>query len=235
MLITAHRGLSSVAPENTLAAIQKAIELGAKSIEIDVQISKDGVPIVFHDFTVNRCTNGQGLVQDIEYSELAKLDAGLWFSDEFENEKIPTLAEVLILIRQNGITLNIELKVQNEAHILALCKQVVEVIEASKITTGQLVFSSFEHQALLLLKRLKPSIRRSQLWEKIPDNALQMLDDIYAFSVNCDYRFLRQEQALIIKQAGYQLHCYTVNDPLFIEPLRPLHVDNIITDWPQRF
>lgn len=235
MLITAHRGLSSVAPENTLIAIQKAIELGAKSVEIDVQISRDGVPVVIHDFTVNRCTNGRGLVQDIDYQDLARLDAGLWFSDEYENEHIPTLAAVLALIKKHGIALNIELKIQNEVHILALCEQVIAVIEASKVTTGQLVFSSFQHQALLLLKRLKPSIRRSQLWEKIPDNALKMLEDIYAFSVNCDYRFLKKEQAIKIKQAGYQIHCYTINDPALIEPLRPLHVDNIITDWPQRF
>ena len=103
------------------------------------------------------------------------------------------------------------------------------MFKASKITTRQLLLSSFEHRALLL-KRLKPSIRREQLWLNIHENALCILENIDVFSVNCDYRFLQKEQALKLKQAANQIHYYTIKDSAFMESLRPLHVDNIMTD-----
>lgn len=86
MKITAHRGLSSLAPENTLSAIQRAIEFGCEWIEIDVQLSADNIPVVIHDKTVNRCTNGRGKVKDLTWQELRALDAGLWFGDDFAGE-----------------------------------------------------------------------------------------------------------------------------------------------------
>ena len=82
MKLTAHRGLSSLAPENTLSAFKKAIQFGCDSIELDVQLSADHIPVVFHDQTVNRCTNGQGKVSDLTWHELRLLDAGLWFNDK---------------------------------------------------------------------------------------------------------------------------------------------------------
>lgn len=95
----AHRGYSSQAPENTLSAIELALKnQQIYGIEIDVQLTRDSIPVVIHDFVVDRVTDGNGFVKDYEYNDLKKLDAGSWFDDNFKTEKIPTLEEVLELI-----------------------------------------------------------------------------------------------------------------------------------------
>jgi glycerophosphoryl diester phosphodiesterase len=97
--VIAHRGFSGVAPENTLVAIRRGIEIGADMAEIDVTLSKDGYVVVIHDETLDRTTNGTGPVSDATLEELQRLDAGSWFAPEFAGEKIPTLGEVLDLVR----------------------------------------------------------------------------------------------------------------------------------------
>jgi glycerophosphoryl diester phosphodiesterase len=93
--IIAHRGASLLAPENTMAAFEKAIDYGIDRIKFDVQLSKDSKLVVIHDHTVDRTTNGSGYVKDFTLRDLKKLDAGSWFSEEFYREKIPTFNEVL--------------------------------------------------------------------------------------------------------------------------------------------
>jgi len=105
----AHRGASTAAPPNTLAAFEKAIELGADGIEFDVHLSADGVPVVIHDFTVNGTTNGSGRVASLTLVQLKQLDAGSYFDPAFAGERIPTLAEVLEAVGSR-LLLNIELK-----------------------------------------------------------------------------------------------------------------------------
>ncbi len=108
--ILAHRGASAYAPENTMAAFKKAIEMNADGIELDVHLSKDGYIVIIHDERVDRTTDGKGEVKDFSLDELKKLDAGSWFSDEYKGEKIPTLEELLSLIKNTEIYLNIEIK-----------------------------------------------------------------------------------------------------------------------------
>lgn len=106
----AHRGLSSLRPENTLSAFSAAVENLAKGIECDVQLSADGVPIILHDATLNRTTNGKGKVRASILSALKQLDAGSWFSPEFAGETIPTLQEVLELLQPTPLKLYAEIK-----------------------------------------------------------------------------------------------------------------------------
>jgi hypothetical protein len=109
-LIIAHRGASAYAPENTLAAFKKAIDLGADGIELDVHLSKDGEVVVIHDRTIDRTSNGKGQVAEMSLKELKALDFGSWFSDEYQKESIPLLREVLELLKDWNGLLNIELK-----------------------------------------------------------------------------------------------------------------------------
>ena len=97
--IIAHRGFSAIAPENTLAAFALAIEHGANSIEFDVQLSREGVPVIFHDTALDRITQTSGKVRDKTLEELKMLDAGAWFSKRFSGEKIPTLKEALTILK----------------------------------------------------------------------------------------------------------------------------------------
>lgn len=112
----AHRGYSSLAPENTMAAFELAMEQAqVQWIELDVQLSRDGYPVVIHDYRLERTTNGKGFVKDMTLHELKQLDAGSWKSKKYAGERIPTLAEVLERIR-GRVKLNIELKTTGDMY-----------------------------------------------------------------------------------------------------------------------
>lgn len=235
MKTTAHRGVSSLAPENTLAAFTKAAEIGCEWIEIDVQLSLDKVPVVIHDQSVNRCTNGTGIISEMNVESLQSLDAGSWFSEEFKHEKIPTLKQTLILARAKKLKVNIEIKLYPEDNSTLLCEKVKEVITQLNIDKTQLLFSSFDLSALKIMQSLLPEIPRGLLWKTMPNNGLTLLAEIDAFSVHCNYRFLTAQQTLQIKQAGYEIYCYTPNTPENVIEYWDWGVDMVITDNPQAY
>ncbi|MBI6511841.1 glycerophosphoryl diester phosphodiesterase [Proteus sp. PR00174] len=232
MKIAAHRGFSGKAPENTLAAFKMAIDFGCEWIETDVQLTADYVPVLIHDKTVNRCTNGQGAVRFHTLDDLHHLDAGSWFSSLYQGEKIPSLRQGLQLIKRSGTKLNIELKTWPDDDIERLCLAVSDMIKSADIPNEQILFSSFDTQALIVMKRYLPFIRRGQLWDEIPVNALEILKAIDGFSVHCNYKYLTQEQAQWLKQAGYEIYCYTPNDPEEVKDFEQWGVDMLITDMP---
>ena len=233
MKIAAHRGVSSLAPENTLAAFHKAGEMGCEWIEFDVQLTRDNIPVVIHDRTVKRCTNGSGVISEMDLAELKKLDAGSWFSEAFSNEKIPTLDEVLLLANQYNMSVNIELKIYPEDDVPLLCEQINKVIVNSGFPLSSILFSSFDIGAMKYMHTSQPDIRRGQLWEVIPDDALSYLMDIEAYSVHCDHRYLKQDQAEWIKQKDYKICCYTANNPEEVNSHREWGVDLVFSDMPQ--
>ena len=190
MKITAHRGISSIAPENTLAAFKKAAESGCEWIELDVQLCADLVPVIIHDQTVARCTSGSGIVSQMTLAELQSLDAGSWFDPKYCNERIPTLAQTLLLAKETELKVNIELKLYPEDDIELLCEKVSLVINELGINPSQLLFSSFEINALKQMQNKQPEIRRGLLWHKMPDDVFTLLMDVDAYSVHCNYKFL---------------------------------------------
>ena len=117
-----------LAPENTLSVFNNAAEFGCKWIEVDVQLSQDKVPVVFHDKMVNRCTNGSGVVSEMTLESLKSLDAGLWFGEEFHGERIPTLKKTLLLARDSNLKVNIVIKVYPEDDVVLLCEQIKQVV-----------------------------------------------------------------------------------------------------------
>ena len=120
--VIAHRGALKHAPENTMPAFAKAIELGADRIELDVRQTKDGEMIVIHDPTVNRTTNGRGTVQDLTLAEIKKLDAGSWFDDQFRGQKVPTLREALKFIDKRT-AIEIDFKAGNTDSLLQILSE----------------------------------------------------------------------------------------------------------------
>ena len=110
MQVFAHRGYSAKYPENTMAAFKAALKFNVDGIELDVHETKDGALVVIHDEKVNRTTNGKGYVKDYTLKQIKELDAGSWFNKNFKGEKIPTLKEVLQLVKPTGKIVNIELK-----------------------------------------------------------------------------------------------------------------------------
>lgn len=233
MKIVAHRGISSLAPENTLAAFTKAAELGCEWIEFDVQLCADMIPVVIHDKTVERCTNGEGTVSSMTLQELQRLDAGSWFDTAFCEETIPSLEEVLLFAQDKGISTNIELKIFPEDNISSLCKKVAEVITKRNIDPSRILLSSFENEALSIMRALLPQIRRGQLWRKIPHDPFPILQELEAYSVHCNQLYLKEQQAKQILDKGYELYCYTVNDPKTAAKLKEWGVKMVFSDNPQ--
>ena len=233
--IAAHRGVSSLAPENTLAGIYKAAELGLSWIEIDTQLSADGIPVIIHDERVDRCSNGNGAVADLCFSELQQLDIGSWFDSAFSDQRLPSLSQVLTICQPLGMQINLELKLHAGDDINKLCEQVAQVIEESEFPSQRLLISSFNHQAMLQIKKRLPEVRRGQLWQVLCDDWQEKLQAIDAYSAHCHYRDLSEQQALQVKQSGYRLICYTANDPDEVRDHWHWGVDLMITDKPQLY
>lgn len=152
----AHRGFSAIAPENTLAAFSAAVEHAAAGIEFDVQLCADRVPVIIHDATLERTTNGSGRVSQKTLAQLRTLDAGTWFSHQFAKERVPTLAETLSLLQPTDVTIYPEVKQAQD--------WTVEDIEAflSALLTpawkNRCVVAAFNSQFLVQVRQLAPQI-----------------------------------------------------------------------------
>ncbi|HBG00907.1 MAG TPA: hypothetical protein DDW87_04965 [Firmicutes bacterium] len=149
-LVIAHRGASSLAPENTMAAVYAALDLGVDMVEVDVHRSSDGELVVIHDGTVTRTTNGTGAVNRLTLADLKELDAGSWFDRSFENERIPTLREVLEAVRDKAILL-IELKGERTE------VRTVELVRELGMS-DQVVMQSFDFRQIQKVKEKAPEI-----------------------------------------------------------------------------
>jgi glycerophosphoryl diester phosphodiesterase len=234
-MITGHRGAAALAPENTLAGIQKAVESGIKWIEIDTQLCADNIPVIIHDKTVRRCTNGKGRVGDLTLAELKVLDAGSWFSNEFAGETIPTLEEALLACQENGLNMNLEIKIHKEHEVKPLVEKVVETVKHLNYPIEKLLFSSFSQTALTHCQALYPEVRRGFITERKPSNMLDAVKPLGLYSLHIDHRILNEKLAKSIKEMGLILMIWTLNDPKKVDKFTAWGVDNIITDKPNVF
>ncbi|WP_198650247.1 glycerophosphoryl diester phosphodiesterase [Oceanimonas marisflavi] len=233
MKLCGHRGVAALAPENTHAGLRAAHALGLTWVEIDVQLSRDDEVVVIHDKTVNRCSNGRGRVRELEWPELARLDAGGWFGPEFAGEPIPRLAEYLGLAAALGICVNIELKIHPGDNAGRLCRRVSEVI--TPLPPESLLLSSFKPACLAHMQQLTPAIARGLLVERLPHDWHTRLLQLGCIALHCNHKYLTQSQAKAIKAAGFLLHCYTVNEVARMHTLADWGVDMIFTDDPRGY
>ena len=234
-MITGHRGAASLAPENTLVSIEQAAKAGASWVEIDTQLSADGIPMVFHDRTVNRCTNGTGNIADLDLTALKALDAGSWFGSEFVGTSIPTLSEALDKCLELELTLNLEIKIYDDKAIKPLVDQVIALIKQKNFPNEKLLISSFKKDALSLCQELMPEVRRGFICEVWNDFSLESLKSLDLYSIHIDHRILDEKTAKAINDSGAVLKIWTLNDPQLASKYLNLGVDNIITDVPNKF
>ncbi|WP_319782228.1 glycerophosphodiester phosphodiesterase family protein [Oceanisphaera sp. IT1-181] len=234
MIICGHRGLASVAPENTLAGLMAAHAAGLDWVEIDVQLSQDKQVVLFHDEQLSRCTDGQGTLRQHTWPQLKTLDAGRWFNDDFANERMCLLSDYLRQACELNIKVNIELKLYPKDCVLELCQQVSQVLEAlfsqGRITADQLLFSSFEPAALSQMQQLVPEVPRALLVERIPVDWLAQLQQLDCEALHCQHNALMPTLALAIIDAGYRVSCYTVNKQSRANQLASLGVHMIFSD-----
>jgi len=230
----AHRGFSSQYPENTLASFDAALGAGAVMLEMDLTLSKDRVIVVIHDETLDRTTNGTGLVSSQNWPDLQKLDAGSWFSEAFAGEALPSLDQVLE--RYEGkICLNLEIKPEAyEASQPAdsLVAQLLQKLKERDIL-GQILVSSFLIDPLIQLAALEPSLKLAFLdYQPLDQEQLEGLTKINAYSWNPNADLVTAEEINLIKSKGYKVFPYTVNDPKEQQRLYALGVDGMFSDSP---
>ncbi|WP_120512244.1 glycerophosphodiester phosphodiesterase family protein [Photobacterium salinisoli] len=231
-MISGHRGAAALAPENTLAGLQEAAKHQIQWVEMDTQICADFIPVIFHDKKVNRCTNGRGYVRELNLAELKALDAGSWFSTNFANERILTLDEALNACRAHQLKLNLEIKVHDEAETELLVSKVADTIAANDFPAESLILSSFSVNAVACCQQLMPHIRRGLICDSVPADLMTLSEKLELFSVHMDYRLLDETLASEIKQAGLELHIWTMNKPELVAQFYQWGVDIIITDNP---
>lgn len=233
--IIGHRGASSLAPENTLAAIRAAAAAGVLWVEIDTRLLGDGTPVVYHDATVDRCTDGSGPLSDYDRASIRRLDAGRWYGDEFTGERIPLLIEALALIRDLGLGLNLELKPDGRATAQRLVDAVLSELAAAAIPRERILISSFEATVLKACRARDRELLIGCLWSRLPLSWRQQVRALGAVSIHCNWQHLTERAARAIKAAGFDLYCYTVNDPQLFQPYWSWGADGIFTDRPQDF
>jgi len=228
----AHRGASAAAPPNTLAAFEKAIELGADGIEFDVHFSADGVPVVIHDFTVDATTDGSGRVADLTLAQLKQLDAGTRFDPAFTGERIPTLDDVLRAVG-NRLLLNIELKTTSLGDN-GLERAVITLVEQHGLSR-RVLFSSFNPFSLRRAKRIAPHIPAGLLYDQ--GLSLPLRRAWLAFLAPHEarhphYKMVDAHYMAWARRRGYRVNTWTVDDPGEMRRLVGLGVNGIITNVP---
>ncbi|NFV12756.1 glycerophosphodiester phosphodiesterase [Clostridium sporogenes] len=230
--ILAHRGASAYAPENTMVAFKKAIDMNADGIELDVHLSKDGRIVIIHDEKVDRTTNGKGEVKDFTLDELKKLDAGFWFSDEYEGERIPTLEELLKLINNTNIYLNIEIKAGYRIYP-NIEEKVIDMIEKYKIL-DRVIISSFDHYSLVRVKEINLNIKTGMLYEAALYEPWDYARSIKVEALHPNYITLTKEFIDKANINNLEINPYTVNDENDMERLIKSKVTSVITNYPDK-
>lgn len=221
MLIFAHRGASGIEPENTLRAIQAAINADVDGIEIDI-FEADNALFVIHDRWLQRTTSGSGQITQYQYAELRALDAGL-------GETIPTLDEVLSLVAGKCL-INIELK--GVSNIDLLFSYLDNAINTSKLAVNDILLSSFNHRLLYNIHQQRPEFAIGGLTACYPLDYAKFAQQLDAYSVHLDVNFISVNFVKDAHQRGLKVFVYTVDELEDIKAMKALGVDGIFSNFP---
>lgn len=243
-LVVAHRGASADAPENTLASLGRAIAWDADFVEVDVQRTKDGALVLMHDTTLARTTNASvvfpgrqpWLVGDFTLAELGRLDAGGWFSTQYAGERIPTLEQVIGMLRHSGTGLLLEIKAT--ALHPGLVTDVAGVLSQSRgyvdeaVGAGRLVVQSFDHQAMQHHKQLLPEVPVGALGTPLRADLGALAT--WADQVNPVHWSIGPHFVAAVRRHGMSCQAWTVDRPSQMRRVTGLGVDGVITNHPDR-
>lgn len=234
--VIAHRGANKVAPQNTIPAFRKAIELGANGFENDVHFTKDGRIVVCHNYEIDETSNGKGSIGDYTFDELRKFDFGSYFSEDFAGTQIPSLEEFLDLCGGLDV-INIEIK--SPRVILGDISQATIDMVKSFGLFDKLIISSFDEDILIRCKQVDPAVKTGLLYSTGSTHIEEIAEDYvgYAKSIGADALhplavFVDDEYIEKCHEAGLIVNPWTVNKDYFIESLCDWGCDGVITDIP---
>lgn len=231
-LIIAHRGAAGEAPENTLASFKLAVEQECDAIELDIHLSADDEIVVCHDATIDRTTNGSGVIREMKVEELKQYDAGSWFSPKFKDEKIPLLEEVLDIIPKE-VLINIEIKnipmfyPEIEEKVLDL------LIEKGRVETA--IISSFDHQCLKKMKLMNDKLKVGLLYScnLVNDvDYVKLFGEAEVYSMHPSRKILSKDDVVRLVENQLEVYPYTINDEALAKDLLDYGVTGLITDYP---
>ncbi|WP_248930230.1 glycerophosphodiester phosphodiesterase [Paenibacillus hamazuiensis] len=227
--IGGHRGAARYYPENTMLSFEKALEMGADLIELDVHLSKDGIPVIIHNHTLDETTDGKGRVNDYTLEQLKRLDAGSWFSEQYAGLQIPTLEEVLLWAK-GKIWVSIELK-QTPWHYEGLEEKVVQVIETTGMVEQVQVMSS-DHLAVKKTTDLNGELMASMIYHCKLLDPVKNAKEIGARILNASWHHLSKDVVDKAHQAGLLVCGGLNNDPDIWIMMQEWGVDMVDTDVP---
>lgn len=232
--VIGHRGACGYAPENTIESIRTAHELGAQWVELDVKLTKDGIPIIFHDEDLDRTTNGTGPVMLATLEDLRQLETGSWFGDSFAGIAIPTLEEVVEVLLELDLGLNLEIKPCPTREI-ETAEVALDVLSRIWDDHDNLLISSFSHVSLEAARGVASDWRRGLLIHsetELPENWRDLCDYLDCATVNINREIATREAVESIIDFEKQVLVYTVNDPQEARRLLSWGVDAVFTDVP---
>jgi glycerophosphoryl diester phosphodiesterase len=225
--IVAHRGGGALAPENTLGGLRLGASMGFKGVEFDVMLAGDGTPVVIHDETVDRTTDGRGAVSQMACHELLKFNIK---DKKAKQEKIPTFEQGAQLCRELGLWANVEIKpaLGHERRTgEAVSRAAVEYWQGAALKP---ILSSFSTVSLAAAAAAAPDLPRGLLVGRIPKHWRELMRDLGCVALHCNYRGLTAPLLDAIHAAGYGVLCWTVNDRRSAKKLSHWGVDCLVTD-----
>ena len=227
-----HRGAAACAPENTLAGLRKAKELNCRWVEFDVRLTADGQLILLHDERLERTTDGRGKAIALPLAAVRRCDAGSQFGASFRGEWVPTLAEAVTVLSELGIGANIELKAARgrEAETGALAAAMLSSLWPPQLPEP--LISSFHQEALAAALATAPQIARGILFHAVPKAWQALAESLGCATIHADQRRVHPKLVAEIREAGYPVLAYTVNDPLRARMLWGWGVTSVFSDVP---
>ncbi|MGM3173748.1 glycerophosphodiester phosphodiesterase [Dickeya lacustris] len=228
--IVAHRGGGSLAPENTLAAIDVGAQHGHKMIEFDAKLSQDGQIFLLHDDTLDRTSNGRGVAGELPWDKLVGLDAGSWYSNQFHGERLPLLSEVAKRCEQYAMAANIEIKPTTGCDALTGRVVALAARELWRNHSAAPLLSSFSVAALDAAQQAAPELPRGLLLDEWDDDWRNLTTRLGCVSIHLNHQLLDEMRVRQLKEAGLRILVYTVNQPERARTLLQWGVDCICTD-----
>ena len=239
MKVIAHRGANKYFPQNTVPAFKKAVELGADCVETDVHLTKDGVLVICHDYTIDATSDGTGDISQMTYEELLRYDFGSYRGEEFAGLRIPTLEEFLEAVKGLEI-IDIEIKPPRDRSMLVV-ERTLEMVERFGLT-DRLFLTSFDCEVLLAAKELNPEIKTGLLYSIVEEETPhleELLDDPIPFAkqyrvdaLNPFVLVMSEDYIIEAHEAGLKVYPWTVNPEESVQMLLEMGCDGVITDTP---
>lgn len=232
--VIGHRGACAYAPENTIESIVTAADIGAEWVELDVMLTRDSIPIIFHDDTLDRTSNGSGNVADHDWGDIQELEAGSWYAEGFSGIKIPSLEDVLEVIINKGLGLNLEIK-PTAGRERETAEVALDALSRIWDDHDKLLISSFKYTCLEVAQEMAPDWYRGVLFddaEDMPENWRDIVDYLDGTTINIGRKIASRELVEEIIEFEKPVLIYTVNDPQMARQFQGWGVDCMFSDCP---